>query len=84
MRRPWRCASWATPSVGYLDDLLLIPLGVMAVRAIIPASVLVECRDKAAQASEKPISYAAAVVIVTIWLLAAAASIYWLLRWLSN
>jgi uncharacterized membrane protein YkvA (DUF1232 family) len=72
------------PVLGYLDDLLLIPFGVMAVRAMIPASVLAECREKAAQASEKPTSRVAAVVIIVIWLLVAAASIYWLLRWISE
>jgi uncharacterized membrane protein YkvA (DUF1232 family) len=72
------------PVLGYLDDLLLIPFGVMAVRAMIPASVLAECREKAAQASEKPTSRVAAVVIIVIWLLVAAAFIYWLLRWISE
>ena len=35
------------PVLGYLDELVLIPLGVMAVRAMVPASVLVDGRAKA-------------------------------------
>jgi hypothetical protein len=51
---------------------------------MIPASVLLECREKASQFSEKPTSRGAAVIIVAIWLLVAAASVYWFLRWISN
>jgi uncharacterized membrane protein YkvA (DUF1232 family) len=72
------------PVLGYLDDLLLVPLGVMAVRAMIPASVLAECREKASQSSEKPTNRVAAAIIVAIWLLVAAASLYWFLRWSSD
>lgn len=72
------------PLLGYLDDLLLIPLGVMAVRAMIPPGVLAESRKKAAQVSEKPTSRVAAVIIVVIWLLLAAAAAYGLLRWSST
>jgi uncharacterized membrane protein YkvA (DUF1232 family) len=72
------------PVLGYLDELLLIPLGVLAVRTMIPAGVRAECRERAAQASEKPPGRLAAAIIVAIWLLVAAASGYWLFRWLSN
>lgn len=72
------------PVLGYLDDLLLIPLGVLAVRAMIPAGVLLECRERAAQVSEKPTSRMAAGVIVVVWLLLAATSGYWLVRWIST
>jgi len=72
------------PVLGYLDELLLVPLGVLAVRAMIPASVLAECRAMAAQVSEKPSSRVAAVIIVVIWLLVAAVSVYWLLQWVGE
>jgi uncharacterized membrane protein YkvA (DUF1232 family) len=72
------------PVLGYLDDLLLVPLGVMAVRAMIPTAVLLECREKASRLRGMRTSRAAAVVVVAIWLLVAAASVYWLLRWISS
>lgn len=66
------------PVLGYLDELVLLPLGVMAVRAMIPAAVLAQCREKASRLGDKPTSRVAAVAIVAIWLLLAGASLYWL------
>jgi uncharacterized membrane protein YkvA (DUF1232 family) len=68
------------PVLGYLDDLVLIPLGVIAVRWMIPAAVLAECRARADTLAQKPTSWVAAVVIVLIWLLLAAVGAYWLVR----
>ncbi|MDH7486794.1 MAG: YkvA family protein [Anaerolineae bacterium] len=62
------------PILGYLDDLVLLPLGIAVAIRMIPPPVLAECRDRAQAAMEKgqPISWAAAAVIVAIWLLLAA------------
>src|ERR1700752_3021803 len=65
------------PVLGYLDDLGLIPLGVMAIRAMIPAAVLSECRECASRLEGRPRNWVAAAVIVVIWLGLAAAAIYW-------
>jgi uncharacterized membrane protein YkvA (DUF1232 family) len=72
------------PVLGYLDELVLIPIGVMAVRALIPEPVLTECRERAARLEGKPTNWLAAVVIVAIWLSLAAAAIYWLSNWDST
>lgn len=64
------------PILGYLDDLVLIPLGVMAVRALVPAPVLDECRERAARMDDKPTSRVAAAVIVALWIGLAVAAIY--------
>src|SRR5690348_181698 len=56
------------PVLGYLDDLLLVPLGVMAVRAMIPPAVLEECRQKATQLESRPRNWVGAAVIILIWL----------------
>ena len=68
------------PVLGILDDLLIIPLGVLAVRTLVPPAVLEECRQKAAGLQERPRSYRAAAVIVALWLAAAAALAYLILR----
>ena len=58
------------PILGYLDDLIIVPLGIWLVIKMIPPEVLAECREKAATEIErgKPINRAAAVVIVAIWI----------------
>ena len=65
------------PVLGYLDELVLLPLGVLAVRAMIPEPVMTECRTRAAAAFRdgKPVSRAGAVIIVAVWLLLATGGI---------
>jgi uncharacterized membrane protein YkvA (DUF1232 family) len=66
------------PVLGYLDDLILIPLGVMAVRSLVPPLVLEECRAKATQVEGKPTNWIAAAVIVGIWVAIVVAAVYYL------
>ena len=65
------------PVLGYLDDLVLVPLGIALAIKMIPPSVLAECRQqaKALIASGKPTNWLAAAVIVAIWLLLAGAAL---------
>jgi uncharacterized membrane protein YkvA (DUF1232 family) len=60
------------PVLGYLDDLVIVPLGIGAVRKMIPAAVMAECREKAqgmmAQGKGKPKNWIAAAVIIAVWL----------------
>jgi len=66
------------PVLGYLDDLILIPLGIAMAIKMIPPDVLAECRAKATNAAGgKPVSRAAAAVIVAIWVLVAALLSLW-------
>ncbi|MFN4327098.1 MAG: DUF1232 domain-containing protein [Azonexus sp.] len=67
------------PLIGYLDDLLLLPLGIALVVRLTPPEVMAAARDRAAQATERPVSRAAAVFIVTFWLIVAAGTANWLL-----
>jgi uncharacterized membrane protein YkvA (DUF1232 family) len=62
------------PILGYLDDLVLVPLGIALAIRMIPPGVLAECREKAAATAREgvPVNRIAAVVIVAIWLLLAA------------
>ena len=73
------------PVLGYLDDLALLPLGVWLALRMIPAEVLADCRKQAAQelAQGKPVSRAAAVVIVAVWVGLAALGIWLMWRWLG-
>lgn len=67
------------PVIGLLDELVLLPLGVLAVRAMVPDDVMADCRMKAAELETKPRSWAGAAVIVAIWLAMALAAALWLL-----
>jgi len=57
------------PVLGYLDDVVLVPLGVLLVIRLIPADVMEEHRAAARSAVRRPISRAAAVAIIVIWTL---------------
>ena len=65
------------PVLGYLDDLLLIPLGIAVAIRMIPPGVLAECRVRAQAelGQAKPVNWVAAAVIIAVWLLLAAAGI---------
>jgi uncharacterized membrane protein YkvA (DUF1232 family) len=69
------------PLLGYLDDLVLIPLGVTLAIKMIPTPVLAECREKARrEIKERPANRTAAVVIVVLWLSLAALAIVLMTR----
>jgi len=57
------------PILGYLDDLVLLPLGILLLVKIIPSEVLVECRAKAAASdgNNKPKNWIAGSIIIAIW-----------------
>ncbi len=59
------------PILGYLDDLLLIPLGIKIALSMIPSEVMAESRKQAQEIMDqgKPVNHAAAVFIILIWLL---------------
>jgi uncharacterized membrane protein YkvA (DUF1232 family) len=57
------------PIIGYLDDLVLVPLFILIARKLIPPDVLAEHRERArARENDGHHGRAAAAVIVTIWL----------------
>lgn len=57
------------PVLGYVDDLLLLPLGLWLTLRLIPPAVIAESRDRAQTESggRRPTNWAAAAVIVLIW-----------------
>ena len=61
------------PVLGYLDDLIILPLGILLVVSLIPAEVMVEYRAKAAEAMARPTSRAGMVAIILLWISGAVA-----------
>jgi len=64
------------PVLGYLDDVILVPLGILLVIRLVPAEVMAECRARA-EAMARPVSRAGAVAIVMLWVLAAGLLAWW-------
>ena len=57
------------PVIGYLDDLIIVPLGIVLAIKMVPPDILDQCRKKARESADqkKPVRWIAAFVIVGIW-----------------
>jgi len=56
------------PVLGYLDDVIIVPLGIVLAVRLIPADILAEHRATATTLGRQPANRTAAVVIVAIWI----------------
>lgn len=65
------------PVVGHLDDVILVPLGVMLAIRLIPHDLLEQHRQSAAQLDREPRDWRIGMLFVAIWLIALA----FLSRW---
>jgi uncharacterized membrane protein YkvA (DUF1232 family) len=72
------------PVLGYLDDIVLLPLGVLLARRLVPAPVLDDCRRRAAAAGALPVSRTGMVAVVLAWVLIFVASAIALRAWLAG
>jgi uncharacterized membrane protein YkvA (DUF1232 family) len=68
------------PVLGYLDDLVIVPLGVALAIKMIPPQVLAERREEARGVKDRPVSRVAAVVVVAVWITLAALSVWFVAR----
>lgn len=70
------------PVLGYLDDLLILPLGVVLTLKLIPPGVLAECRRAVRDRSPGgiPRNWLAGGIIIAIWALTATAAVLFILR----
>jgi uncharacterized membrane protein YkvA (DUF1232 family) len=66
------------PLLGYLDELVIVPLGILLIVRLIPDDLMSEFRARADEAMRRPRSIAAAVAIVLIWI-----SLAVLIGWLT-
>jgi uncharacterized membrane protein YkvA (DUF1232 family) len=65
------------PVLGYLDDAVIVPLGIMAVVKLIPPDIMADHRAAAAQVLAKPVSRTAGIVIVLIWVASLGLAVWW-------
>ncbi len=72
------------PVLGYLDDVVIVPLGILAVIKLVPPEIMAEHRAAAAAIAERPTSRAAAAVVVAVWIAALALVTWWSYRWFAG
>ena len=65
------------PVIGYLDDLIIVPLGIMLVVRLIPSKLMDEYREAASNAAERPVSRVAAGLIIAVWIACACIAAHW-------
>src|SRR5919107_891159 len=68
------------PVLGYLDDLILVPLGIALAVRLIPPALLAEHRARAAEMAIRPVSRLGAAVIIAVWLVVALLAAIWLFK----
>ena len=71
------------PVLGYVDDLIIIPAGIALAIKLIPAQIMLEAREKADIEIQKPVNWAAGVVIGLIWLVILFLIGSWIIQKLS-
>jgi uncharacterized membrane protein YkvA (DUF1232 family) len=74
------------PILGYLDDLVILPLGIMLAVKLVPADLMSEFRAAAVTHGRDPVlGKAGAAIIVSLWTLGILAAVLWLTRlWKGN
>ena len=70
------------PILGYLDDLILIPLGIALAVKLIPKEILIKCRQQAQERidSKRPVNWIAGGIIIAIWIMMFYAVVYIILK----
>ena len=68
------------PILGYLDEVILLPLAIAIALKLLPEAVLQDAQVQAESALNRPKNYKAAVIIVLIWIALAVVLTVWLVR----
>ncbi|MBT2256419.1 YkvA family protein [Priestia megaterium] len=58
------------PVLGYIDDIIIVPLGIMLALKMLPISVIEDCTIKAEELiqNERPKNWVAGSIIIVVWL----------------
>jgi uncharacterized membrane protein YkvA (DUF1232 family) len=72
------------PVLGYLDDMVIVPLGILAVVKLIPPEIMAENRAAAALCAETPISRTAGIAIALVWTASIALAGWMAYRYYTN
>ena len=67
------------PILGYVDDLLIVPLGILLAVKLVPADLMLEFRNAAATADgERALGKWGATIVVILWLAGVILAAMWL------
>ena len=66
------------PVLGWLDDLIIVPLGILALKRLMPGDLMIEMRERAKSLDRLPRSHAGLLMIALIWIASLAAIIWWM------
>lgn len=72
------------PVVGFVDDVILVPLGILAVIKLVPPEILREHREHAERAIDLPKSRIGGIVLLCLWLAAIGISAWLVWRFLGH
>lgn len=74
------------PVLGYLDDLVITPLGIIIALKMIPPEVMVEARRQSEELFQqgKPISRPGAIMVAAIWLVIIIAIVWAIVQVIGN
>jgi uncharacterized membrane protein YkvA (DUF1232 family) len=66
------------PILGYLDDLLIVPIGILVAVKLIPALLMAEFRIEASRRESRPVSRVGLAAVVLVWSLCASLLGWWM------
>jgi len=72
------------PVLGYLDDVVIVPAGILLTVWLLPHGLMEEFRARAASRAGQPTSRAGAAGIVMVWIVALALGAAWLTDYVGN
>lgn len=65
------------PIIGYVDDLIIVPVGIILAIRLIPARLMLEFRSLASDHDRLPNNQTGAIAVICIWLVGAMAIGWW-------
>lgn len=72
------------PVLGYFDDLLIVPLGLLLAIRLVPSPLMAEFRAAAFLRRDRPVSRAGMATVIVLWFAAAAGLVWFAVRYTYN
>ncbi|MFC3673905.1 MULTISPECIES: YkvA family protein [Alphaproteobacteria] len=66
------------PVLGYLDDVVIVPLGILLAVRLVPPMLMTEFREAATLQLDRPTSRLGLALVLAAWMTTAALLLWWL------